>query len=111
MVLEDVFLLAFQHLVFDIGQVVILNIFLQGLADVWVLSLVCELDPIRSPNAVSFALRIGFVTENSSLVECAIKCSNNGTLGVSNHILLLLVDLVTDIALSSLNENDLIDLI
>lgn len=104
-------LLAVQNLVLDVGQVVILHILLKDLADVRELELIHKLHPVGASDAVSLALRVGLVAEDSSLVEGAVEGSYNGTLGVSNHILLLLVDLVSNITLTSLDEDNLVDLV
>ena len=103
--------LAFQNLILDVGQIVIFHILFENLADVGEFILVHKLNPVGASDTVSLALRVGFVTEYGSLVECAVKSSDNSALSVSNNILLLLVDLVTNITLTSFNENDLVDLI
>jgi hypothetical protein len=106
-----VLLLAVQNLVLDVRQVVMLHILLEDLRDVGVLILIDEGDPVGSSDAVAFALGVGLVAEYSPLVKGAVESSNNRGFIVSDHVLLLLVDLVSDISLSSLNEDDLVDLI
>lgn len=69
------------------------------------------MDPVGTSDAVTFAFRVSLVAEDSSLIEGAVKCPHNSALGVSDHILLLLIDLISNVALTSLDENDLIDLI
>ena len=103
--------LAVQNLVLDVGQIVIFNILFENLADVWEFILVHKLNPVGASDTVSLALGVGFVTEYGSFVECTVKSSNNSALSVSNNILLLLIDLVTDITLTSFDENNLVDLI
>ena len=111
MVLEDVFLLAVQNLILDVAQVILLHIHFEGLANVWILLLVDQEDPVGSPNAIPGTLRIGLIAEDSSFVESAVKCTDNGALVVPNDILLLLIDLIADIALSLLDEDNLVNLI
>ena len=103
--------LAIQNLVFDVGEIVVLHILFQDLTDVRELIFVDQLNPVGTSNTVSFALRVSLVAEDSSLVEGAVECSHYSALGVSDDILLLLVDLVSDITFSSFDEDDLVDLI
>jgi hypothetical protein len=104
-------LLAVQNLVLDIGQIVILHIFLEDLADVWILIFINELHPIGASDTVTFALGVGFVAKDGPLVEGAVESSNNSALSVSDNILLLLVDFVSNVALSSLDKDNFVDLI
>jgi len=111
LVLQNVLFLAVQNLVLNVSQIVIFNILLQDLANIRELILVNKLNPVGSSDAVTFALRVSLVAEDSSLIEGAVKCSDNSALGVSDHILLLLIDLISNVALTSLDENNFINLV
>ena len=103
--------LAVQNFVLNVCKVVIFYILFQDLADVGELILVNKLNPVGASDAVTFALRVGLVAEDSSLIEGAVECSYNSALSVSDHILLLLIDLISNVALSSLDENNFVDLV
>ena len=107
----DMLLLASEDLLLDVLLVIIFNVPFEGSSDIWEIVLADQFHPVLLPNRVAFAVGFGSVAENSSFVESTVEPTDDCGCRVPNDKLFLLVDFVTDITFSSLDENDFSDLI
>jgi hypothetical protein len=106
-----VLLFASKDLLLNVLHIVFLYIFFEGYRNVRVCIFVHQISPVLFPDTISLTMGLSSVAEDGSLVESAVVTSNYCSSGVSDDKLLLLVDLVSYVTFTSLNENDFSDLI
>lgn len=108
---EHLLVLSFVHVDFrpDVDDVVHENVLLQQPR--YLLKVLQSFDPHHLPNEVPLNFRDSGVGEIRSLIKCYTVCPYDASVFVTNYILFLFIDFITNRYNTFLNENNIIKLI
>lgn len=108
-VVDDVFLLELHDRLSNLGDVLIKDLSLKDGEKFWII--VHDLLPVALSDGVTLALGVSPMDEDLTLIEANVESSDDSVLSKSQLELFSLVYLVTDVIVSLLDEQDLVDFV
>ena len=108
---SDVLLFAVKNLILNVLDVVVFDVHFKCRSNAREFFLVYKFRPVLLSDRVSLAVGLSSIAENGSFVKSAVESTDDCGSGIPDDELFPLVDFVTDITLTLLNENDLSDLV
>jgi hypothetical protein len=106
---DDVFLLELHDRLSDLGDVLIEDLSLKDGEEFWII--VHDLLPVALSDGVTLALGVSPMDEDLTLIEANVESSDDSVLSKSQLELFSLVYLITDVIVSLLDEQDLVDFV
>lgn len=108
-VVDDVFLLELHDRLSDLGDVLIEDLSLKDGEEFWII--VHDLLPVALSDGVTLALGVSPMDEDLTFIEANVESSDDSVLSKSQLELFSLVYLITDVIVSLLDEQDLVDFV
>lgn len=98
-----------QHLLLDIFKIVKFHVLPDLVSNLWIF--IDYFNPLLFSNTESFTVRFGPIAEDRPNIESTIKGTDESFVNIANDELLLFVNFESDINLTLLDKDDLVDVI